>query len=60
MTGTFDIYKDNRGKFRWRLTAADGEILAGADAAYESLDAAIAATATAKRVAAGAKVADRT
>lgn len=60
MNGSFDVYKDNCGKFRWRLTAADGEILAGADAPYDTLAAAIAATRSAKRAATGAKVVDRT
>ncbi|MFC7621448.1 YegP family protein [Microlunatus sp. GCM10028923] len=60
MTATFDIYKDNRGKYRWRLAAADGEVLAGSDAQYDTLAAAITATKSAKRAAAGAKVADRT
>lgn len=31
----FEIYKDNVGKFRWRLRAPNGEIIAASEA-YES------------------------
>jgi uncharacterized protein YegP (UPF0339 family) len=28
----FEIYKDNAGKFRWRLRAANGEVIAVSEA----------------------------
>lgn len=31
----FEIYKDSAGKFRWRLRAANGEIIAASEA-YEA------------------------
>ncbi len=34
----FQIYKDSAGKFRWRLRAANGEIIASSGEAYESKD----------------------
>jgi len=33
----FEIYKDAAGKFRWRLKAPNGEIIAASEA-YESKD----------------------
>lgn len=33
----FEIYKDSAGKFRWRLKAPNGEIIASSEA-YESKD----------------------
>jgi len=34
----FEIYKDAAGKFRWRLKAPNGEIIASSGEAYESRD----------------------
>ena len=36
----FEIYKDAAGKFRWRLKAPNGEIIAASEA-YESKDSAL-------------------
>ena len=33
----FEIYKDSAGKFRWRLKAPNGEVIASSEA-YESKD----------------------
>lgn len=33
----FEIYRDSAGKFRWRLKAPNGEIIAASEA-YESKD----------------------
>lgn len=32
--GTCEIYKDNEGKWRWRATAANGNIVAGSTQGY--------------------------
>lgn len=34
----FEIFKDAAGKFRWRLKAPNGEIIASSGEAYESKD----------------------
>jgi len=34
----FEIYKDTAGKFRWRLKAPNGEIIASSGEGYESKD----------------------
>jgi uncharacterized protein YegP (UPF0339 family) len=35
MAGKFEVYQDNAGKFRFRLKAGNGEIIASSEA-YES------------------------
>lgn len=35
MTGKFEVYKDKAGKFRFRLKAGNGEVIATGEA-YES------------------------
>ena len=60
MTGTFDIYKDNSGKYRWRLTSAKARIIASGDDTYDTKSAAITAARAAKRTAAEADILDRT
>jgi len=32
----FSIYKDRRGEFRWRLVAANGQIVADSGEGYET------------------------
>lgn len=56
--GSFDVYVDNSGKYRWRLTSADGLPIAFTDQAYETRAAAITASESAQRAAAGATIAD--
>jgi len=34
----FEIYKDTAGKFRWRLKAPNGEVIASSGEGYESKD----------------------
>ncbi|WP_084211085.1 YegP family protein [Pseudonocardia acaciae] len=41
--GKFEVYKDRAGKYRFRLRAFNGQILAAAGEAYETRDAAIIA-----------------
>ncbi len=60
MTGTFDIYQDNSGKYRWRLTSAKARVIASADDTYDTKSAAITAARAAKRTATGADIFDRT
>ena len=60
MSGTFDIYTDNSGKYRWRLASAKARIIASGDDAYDTKSAAITAARAAKRTAGGAEIIDRT
>ena len=36
MIGSFEIFKDKAGKFRFRLVASNGEIIAASDEGFES------------------------
>ncbi|WP_280222090.1 YegP family protein [Nocardia neocaledoniensis] len=59
MAGKFEIFADQGGKFRWRLKAGNGEIIASSQA-YESKDAAKKGIASVQSNAAGAAVVDLT
>ncbi|GAA1836350.1 YegP family protein [Nocardioides hankookensis] len=59
MAAQFEIYKDAASKFRFRLKAANGEIVAQSEA-YESKDGAKDGTDAVKRAAAEATVEDLT
>lgn len=59
MAGKFEIYTDKAGKFRFRLKAGNGEVVATGEA-YEAKSAAIKGTEAVQRAAQGAKVNDLT
>jgi len=52
----FEVYKDKRGKWRWRLIARNGETLAGSES-YRSKGTAVKAAERAKVIAAEAIIA---
>jgi hypothetical protein len=51
----FEVYKDRAGKYRWRLRATNGEIIASSEG-YSSRAACLGGIAAVKRVAGKAKV----
>lgn len=59
MAGKFEIYKDKSDKYRWRLKAGNGEVIAVGEA-YESMASAKNGIESVKRNAADAKVDDQT
>ena len=59
MAGKFEIYTDKAGKFRFRLKAGNGEVIATGEA-YETKSAAIKGTEAVQRAAQGAEVKDLT
>jgi uncharacterized protein len=59
MAGKFEIYKDKGGKFRFRLKAGNGEIIAVGEA-YESKASAKNGVESVQKNAAGATVVDLT
>lgn len=59
MAGKFEVYEDRSGKFRFRLKAGNGEIVAVGEA-YESKAAAIKGTQAVQRAASEEKVVDLT
>ncbi len=59
MAGTFEIYKDKKGDFRFRLKSRNGEIVASGES-YPSKAIAKKGIAAVQRAAADAKVVDTT
>jgi uncharacterized protein YegP (UPF0339 family) len=59
MAGKFELYEDKAGKFRFRLKAGNGEIIAVGEA-YESKASAKKGIDSVKRNAAEAEVVDQT
>ncbi len=59
MAGKFELYKDKAGKFRFRLKAGNGEIIASGEA-YETKAAAKKGIASIQRNAAEAAIDDQT
>jgi len=55
MAGKFEVYQDKAGKFRFRLKAGNGEVVATGEA-YESKANAIKGCEAVQRAAEGAKV----
>jgi len=55
MAGTFEVYKDKAGKFRFRLKASNGQIVASGEA-YESMSNAKEGCEAVQRAANGAKI----
>jgi hypothetical protein len=60
MAGKFELYKDKPGKFRFRLKASNGQIIATSSEAYESKVAAQNGIGSIKRHATEATIADLT
>ena len=59
MASEFEIYKDKSDKYRWRLKAGNGEVIAVGEA-YDSKRSALNGIESVKRNAADAKVDDLT
>jgi hypothetical protein len=57
MPGRFDVYQDKAGKHRFRLKAANGEVVAVGEA-YESQSSGHAGCAAVQRAADGATIVD--
>lgn len=59
MAGKFDLYRDNAGKFRFRLKASNGQVIASGEA-YETKAAALNGIKSLQKNAPDAKIDDRT
>ena len=59
MAGKFELYKDKAGKFRFRLKASNGQVIASGEA-YETKAAALNGIASVQNNAPGAAVDDQT
>ena len=60
MAAEFEIYTGTAGKFRWRLKADNGEIVATGEEAYEARAGALDAIDAVKQAAAAASINDTT
>lgn len=49
MAAKFELYKDTRGDFRWRLVASNGQTIATAGEGYKSKDSAKAGIESVKK-----------
>jgi uncharacterized protein YegP (UPF0339 family) len=52
----FEIYKDAKGEFRWRLIASNGQMIANSGEGYKSKDSAKAGIASVKKNAPSAAI----
>ncbi|RXW33068.1 YegP family protein [Propioniciclava flava] len=57
MAGTFEVYKDAAGKYRFRLKATNGQVIA-ASQGYESKDSCLGGIASVQKNAPEAKIVD--
>jgi uncharacterized protein YegP (UPF0339 family) len=56
----FEVYKDSKGEFRWRLKSANGQVIATAGESYQNKAGAQNGIAAVQRDAPGATVEDQT
>ncbi len=59
MAGKFELYKDKAGKFRFRLKASNGQVIATGEA-YESKASALNGIESVKKNSSGATTVDQT
>lgn len=55
-TGTFEVYQDKAGEYRWRLKASNGQNIASSGEGYSEKRSCLAAIESVKRVAADANI----
>jgi uncharacterized protein YegP (UPF0339 family) len=60
MAAEFEVYKDRGGEFRWRLQAANNEIVADSNEGYSSKASCLNGIDVVKRIAADAPINDLT
>ena len=59
MAAKFELYKDKKGEFRWRLIASNGQMIANSGEGYTSKDSAKNGIESVKKNAPGAAVEDK-
>jgi uncharacterized protein len=60
MAAEFELYRDDAGEFRWRLQAANNEIVADSNEGYDSKQGCLHGIDVVKQIAASAPVNDLT
>lgn len=56
----FEVYKDTKGDFRWRMKAGNGEVIADSNEGYKSKESCMHGVELVKRDASDAPVDDKT
>lgn len=59
MASKFELYKDVKGEFRWRLVASNGQTIATAGESYKSKESAKAGIESVKKNAPGAPIEEK-
>jgi uncharacterized protein YegP (UPF0339 family) len=59
MAAKFEIYKDKKGEFRWKLIASNGQLIANSGEGYTSKDNAKNGIESVKKDAASAAIEDK-
>ena len=59
MPAKFELYKDTKGEFRWRLVASNGQMIANSGEGYKSKDSAKNGIESVKKNAASAAIEDK-
>ena len=59
MAAKFELYKDAKGEFRWRLIASNGQMIANSGEGYKSKDSAKAGIQSVKKNAPTAAVEEK-
>jgi len=60
MAAKFELYKDSKGEFRWRLIASNGQMIANGGEGYTSKDSAKNGIESVKKNAPAAPIEDKT
>lgn len=60
MAAKFELYKDAKGEFRWKLVASNGQTIATAGEGYKAKDSAKAGIESVKKNAPEAAIEDKT
>jgi uncharacterized protein len=60
MSAKFELYKDAKGEFRWRLIASNGQMIANGGEGYKSKESAKNGIESVKKNASDAPVEDKT
>lgn len=59
-TAQFEVYKDQKGEFRWRMRATNGEQIADSNEGYKDKDDCLRGIELLRRDAPGATIEDKT
>lgn len=59
MAAKFELYKDAKGEYRWRLVASNGQTIATAGEGYKAKDSALAGIESVKKNAPTAKIEEK-